>query len=341
MAEKNGTLLTTIDGLSPAAIARLADLWITTGEELVSAARQPRGTGDLAVFLGLSEAEVEQLAETAAAALPGSFSFAPDELPELGLGGMDDRRAEAEEVDPGPLSFDPPPASVNLIAEMPGVKYQGGRGTCVSFTVTAQREYWLRKLGLPADDLSEQHLYWNCKQHDGWAGGGTWIHIAMQRLMADGICREVTWPYSGLVDPANEGHNPAPVGAADDAAQYKILNFAEIGANQIATMRSWLSEGHPIAFTAMIYDYWQTNPLWTTGDIRLILPGDASLGGHAMLMVGYEDDESVPGGGYFLVRNSWGEQFASGGIQPPGYLRMPYAFAEASVYAAYAMKLSE
>ena len=60
-----------------------------------------------------------------------------------------------------------------------------------------------------------------------------------------------------------------------------------------------------------------------------------------MSIPSYEDAGSVPGGGYLLVPNSSCQQFASGGIQPRASLRMPYAFAAASVYAAYAMKLSE
>lgn len=52
-------------------------------------------------------------------------------------------------------------------------------------------------------------------------------------------------------------------------------------------------------------------------------------GGHAMLLVGYEDDESVPGGGYFIVRNSWGENWGNG-----GYAKMPYAYAELFVISA-------
>lgn len=46
-------------------------------------------------------------------------------------------------------------------------------------------------------------------------------------------------------------------------------------------------------------------------------------GGHAMVLVGYCDDEAVPGGGYFTVRNSWGEDWGDG-----GYAKMPYAYVE-------------
>lgn len=52
-------------------------------------------------------------------------------------------------------------------------------------------------------------------------------------------------------------------------------------------------------------------------------------GGHAMLLVGYEDDESIPGGGSFIVRNSWGENWGD-----DGYARMPYAYVELFVREA-------
>lgn len=48
-----------------------------------------------------------------------------------------------------------------------------------------------------------------------------------------------------------------------------------------------------------------------------------SSGGHAMLLVGYVDDDSVVGGGYFIVRNSWGEEWGEN-----GYGKLPYAYVE-------------
>ena len=46
-------------------------------------------------------------------------------------------------------------------------------------------------------------------------------------------------------------------------------------------------------------------------------------GGHAMLLVGYEDDGSMPGGGAFIVRNSWGGNWGE-----DGYGKIPYAYIE-------------
>ena len=52
-------------------------------------------------------------------------------------------------------------------------------------------------------------------------------------------------------------------------------------------------------------------------------------GGHAMLLVGYEDDASYPGGGYFTVRNSWGGNWGE-----DGYRRISYAYIELFCFMA-------
>jgi C1A family cysteine protease len=46
-----------------------------------------------------------------------------------------------------------------------------------------------------------------------------------------------------------------------------------------------------------------------------------------MCMVGYQDDPDVPGGGYFLVRNSWGTTtWGQDNAVAPGHARIPYAY---------------
>jgi len=48
-------------------------------------------------------------------------------------------------------------------------------------------------------------------------------------------------------------------------------------------------------------------------------------GGHAVLLVGYADDATIPGGGYFMVKNSWGTGWGEpGGTDSGGYFRIAY-----------------
>jgi hypothetical protein len=58
MADKKGISLVSIAGFPADAAARLAGLWITTAEELVSAARREGGAQGLAEYLNLTQDQV-------------------------------------------------------------------------------------------------------------------------------------------------------------------------------------------------------------------------------------------------------------------------------------------
>ena len=52
------------------------------------------------------------------------------------------------------------------------------------------------------------------------------------------------------------------------------------------------------------------------------MPAGQSIGGHAVLIAGYDDATSR-----FLVRNSWGENWGNN-----GYFTMPYAYVTNNQY---------
>ena len=73
MADKLGTLLTSIDGFPADAAEQLAGLWITTAEELIAAA-EGDGVSGLAEYLNATPDETAALVAQAQAAVP---DFAP------------------------------------------------------------------------------------------------------------------------------------------------------------------------------------------------------------------------------------------------------------------------
>jgi C1A family cysteine protease len=332
MAEKKGVLLSGIAGFPQDAAEKLSSLWITTAEELVSAAVREGGPEGLAGFLSMTADQVTQMVDLAQAALPPGVAFGAGDIPSFGLGAMDEP-SESDSQSSAMLSFAPLPAKIDLHDKMSPIRNQGQRGTCVSFATTAVREYLLKTNG-SSSDLSEQFLYWDCKKHDGLPGGGTYINVAMDRLLADGECPESAWPYNPSPVPGNESQDPPPSGASSQASSYRITATTKLPARSPDDLRQALANGSPIAFAVPVYTYWFGDPVLTTGDIRLPLPSDHLEGGHAMCMVGYEDDPSVPGGGYFMVRNSWGTDWACNGSVAPGYARLPYAYMQQYASAA-------
>ena len=332
MAEKAGTPLAGIDGGSSEAVARLAELWITTAEELISIARQTGGIAGLAAYLGLPEAEAEALVEQAVAALPDDtpFSFDPEDVMEVGLGALDEESGAPPEDELLAFGAEPLPEQVDLRNRMPPVRNQELRPTCVAHACAAVRTFLLGESSA-SGDFSEQYLYWDCKQRDGAPlTKGTWIHVAMAALEQDGVCLEKTWPYNPIPKLGDEGQGPPPEGAHEEAAKYRILSWSAVEPKWVDSLREVLAAGAPVAFGVPVYRYWVSQLVRTTGDIRMPLPVDELLGGHAMCMVGYQDDADVPGGGYFLVRNSWGAVWATESAVEPGYCRLPYEYMRTS-----------
>ena len=226
------------------------------------------------------------------------------------------------------------PPRIDFHDRLPPPRHQGGRGTCVAFSSVAAREFLMGERSTIVD-LSEQFLYWLCKRRDRYAGEGTFVKVAMAALEDTGVCTEHTWPYNPVRDPANEGQDPPPAHAVGAAHGYKIGGWTQLDPHSIYELRATLASEQLIVFAAPVYGYWSQQPARFTGDVRLPLITDTKRGGHAMCIVGYEDDPAVPGGGFFIVRNSWGEDWAHGSPIAPGYCRLPYRYLEAYGSVAY------
>lgn len=230
-----------------------------------------------------------------------------------------------------PSVASPLPPTTNLIDQMRPVRDQGNRGTCVAHATSAIAEHYWSTQGKVVD-LSRQFVYWDCKQHDGHSNEeGTWIAIAMPLLQSDGCPQETDWPYVSNDIPGNEAQGPAPAGVLDAAGQFCIPGFRQISSTAVHDLKAELADGRPIAFSIPVYDSWYLNnpEVVSSGDITNPIPGELPDGGHAMCMVGYEDepDDQASGGGRFLIRNSWdstwGTASSTGHV---GYGTIPYSY---------------
>ena len=191
---------------------------------------------------------------------------------------------------------------------MPPIRDQGERWTCVAFATCAVVEYAFCREKMMKLDLSEQFQYWNCKQQEGNTNNGTYPEISFALANRDGICKESTWQYNPRENPANPIYSPPPANAQSEAANYKVRQAVSITQyKSVHTLKQYITSGNPIAFVIPVYDSWEENGnSRSTGNITLPLPGEEPIAGHSMVLVGYEDNPDFAGGGYFVVRNSWG-----------------------------------
>jgi len=228
---------------------------------------------------------------------------------------------------------------VSHIHDLPPVRFQGDRGTCVAFGSVAVREFFDKK----QDRLSEQYLYWGAKMRDGKPGdSGTWIRFAMDCLKEEGVCLDREWHYNPEIERSEHQGTP-PDQAIKAAKAHRISEIIPINPKSVNDLRSVLlgnsrQKGRIISFSVPVFDSWYKNPITSlTGRFPMPLPGEVHRGGHCMCLVGFKDDPEWPGGGFFILRNSWSEQWAKDNLYGAGYGVLPYKFMALYGWEAWTM----
>jgi len=208
----------------------------------------------------------------------------------------------------------------------------------VAFATVALREF----LAGGATELSEQFLYWACKELDGSEGPGTNIHTAMSALNEYGVCPASLWPYNPRQAEGDEAQGPPSAKALKAAEDYRLAQTRTVEPTLAEHYKQMLAgdpqtPGMPVVFATLVFNSWfMSAETHRTGKITIPLPGEQPLGGgHAWCIVGYVDDASVPGGGYFIVRNSWSREWAPASPEAPGHALMPYAYVEQCAVEAF------
>jgi hypothetical protein len=315
-----------VDGIDATVRQQLAGYWITSAEELVSTARsanQAYGSGlkALGEALRLDAAAMTRIVSAAMAVLPPDTAFDVGVAMEVGDGLIMEGIEE-----PDATSFAPPvdlPPVVEPLAQLPPPGNQGRRNSCVAFTLAAMCQV----LGGDPTELSAQFLYWACKDRDRIPGDvGTSPVVGMDVLKDLGVCKEQTWPYRPEpVDNANPGHDRPPEPAFSEAKLRRITGYRQLPSKDFRQIKGALAEGKPVLIGLPIWEHW--TDAWQArklGKVRPPLPGERRGSGHAMCVLGYRDDASVPGGGYFIVRNSWGPEWGADNPDGPGLCYVPY-----------------
>ena len=203
--------------------------------------------------------------------------------------------------------------TIDLRPVFPPVRDQGVRGTCVAFAVTAAHEFARSAPGGSIEDLSEETLYWNCKQLDGDQQQGTSFNSASNVLQHAGQPPEAEWHYDGFRD-ENDGTYLPPEGALDHHICFRTM-LLKVPANA-QQIKDCLANGQPVILGIPTFNSFIMAP---SGRVPMPAVTEAESGGHAVLVVGY--DEDPVNGNWLIFRNSWGEGW---GIEGYGYLPYDY-----------------
>jgi C1A family cysteine protease len=331
--------------VQPESVERLRGLGIEDCEQLVGAVAVPEISGKLRTTLDLSDEDFESLLFFAREQLPeGRAELLARPAPaDVGRGARKpspDVRAVARRMARAAAvsaeEADALPESKNLIEFMSPIRAQGGRPTCAAFALTALNEY-VRRHGSLDVDLSEQHLYYQAKLTDGDPHGcGTFLATAVTILRDLGQCRESIWPYDPTLPCKDQGTPPST--AASDGLDYQ-LHMVAVEENSVPAYKTQLARSWPVAVAIPTYDSWFRNEeVRRSGRITMRIGDEAQAEGHALVIVGYQNNNDSPGGGYFIVRNSWAG-WAYGSLYGAGYGTIPYQYITNDAWEAYAITL--
>ncbi|HLQ43228.1 MAG TPA: C1 family peptidase, partial [Planctomycetaceae bacterium] len=143
--------------------------------------------------------------------------------------------------------------------------------------------------------------------------------LLIKGLQKYGVCAETLAPYiprkEPIVPPSDAAIQNAAARSRCELVSIKHwssdIGFTE---QQLQSLRGFLANRQPITATFCwpqgLYDE------QITDNHALLIDRNVdgqSKSGHGVILVGYEINKNIAGGGYFIVRNSWGEKFADKG----------------------------
>jgi C1A family cysteine protease len=217
---------------------------------------------------------------------------------------------------------------VDLRPNCPPVYDQGQIGSCTANAIAAAHQFDQLREGMdPSFAPSRLFIYYNERSLEGSidSDSGAQIRDGIKSIAKLGVCREdPTWPYDGDPYPPNLELTAKPSAAAyQEARQYVAVQYQRV-TQTLGQLKGCLASGFPFIFGFTVYESFEEATVARSGVVPMPAPGEKTLGGHAVLAVGYDDDEQR-----FFVRNSWGSGWGMN-----GYCTMPYLYVTSSSLAS-------
>ena len=218
---------------------------------------------------------------------------------------------------------------VDLRAWCSPVEDQKSLGSCTANAGVGMYEYFERRAFGVHTNASRLFLYKVTRNLLKWTGDtGAYLRTTMGALVLFGTPPEKFWPYV-IADFDNEPTAFCYAYAQNfNALQYFRLDPpGTTKAAFLGNIKNYLDNGFVSIIGFTVYN--SIAQAATSGKIPFPVSTDKVSGGHAIMIVGYDDNmkikNSSPGGvettGALIIRNSWGTGWGDGGY---GYL--PYEY---------------
>ena len=207
----------------------------------------------------------------------------------------------------------PIPQKIDLTLYCSSVENQGTLGSCTANALVGNLEFLDKRNEEVSEDLSRLFLYFNERvlENSVCEDSGAALRDGIKTLAKYGCCLEQDWAY----DISKFAKKP-PLSCYLKARRHRIDSYHSIEGRQ--EMITCLAEQYPFVFGITVFESFESDEVKKTGIVPMPGDNERSLGGHAVMAVGYDLDKRT-----FLVRNSWGEKW---GVK--GYFTLPFDYVD-------------
>ena len=245
---------------------------------------------------------------------------------EFGRGFVPDDPARVALIPKVPVYRDILPLSVDLRAWLPPVGNQGSQGSCTAWATAygamsltfrvALSERNTAQTVVPDIRFSPSYVY--NQIHQGQCDGTSFISV-LDTINRNGALELSQFPYT-----ANDCSLQPESSQIEQSKAQRLLTYRHIEGKKdaIDRIRGELAKRRPVLFAMYTGSRGDAFDKYKDGVFNAVLE---QLGGHAMLVVGYDDRAE-----YFTVLNSWGTNWGE-----TGFLRISYEAFFANLYGSH------
>lgn len=208
------------------------------------------------------------------------------------------------------------PQSVDHRAQCSPVMDQKTLGSCTGCALKSALEYDMRKQQEAIEALSALFIYYVERAKEGtiYSDAGASIRDGAKLMSKIGACAESLWPYD-----VTKFQIQPPQECYDDAKLHRSVSYRRLQ-QDLTQLQACLASGFPFVCGVSVYQSFESEQVAQTGMIPMPEPNESLLGGHAILIVGYNASKQV-----FYFKNSWGTSW-NPNDQYPGYGYLPFDY---------------
>jgi len=213
------------------------------------------------------------------------------------------------------------PTSKDLSADLPPVGNQGRQSSCVGWAAAYALKSFQEKMETKATTLFSPSFVYN-QINNGQDGGARFID-ALNLLSQQGAAKYDDMPYN-----ENDYTTQPSQAAKENAKPFRIDYWRQVNVMDIKEVKNQVNSGYPVVIGTSVDEGFRSGKRNGFNDYVWKTPSGNVVGGHAMLVVGFDDSKNA-----FKIMNSWGTNWGN-----DGYCWLDYSYFPRAVKEGYVAK---